>query len=442
MKIFSKIIFPVLALLFLWGACTKEETQALLSPSAALSATLSANSLVLAKDNAATDALTVSWATPSFGFAAAPTYNVFVDKKGNNFAKAVAISAGTDLKKVFKTSELNSILTGLGLQPGTAGDLDFKVECLIGAATKYVSPIINLNATPYSEKLDLSTIWGVVGDATANGWNGPDQPVYKTAVANELVAYVTLVDGNIKFRTNNDWALNLGGSAGKLAVNGDNIPVKKGTYKVTFNPVALTYAIVPLSWGIVGDATANGWNGPDQAMRYDATVDMWRAEVKLGVGAVKFRLNNDWGTNFGGSAGKLANGGDNIAVAAAGTYLITADFNKLVYTVTPFKPIGIVGDATPNGWNGPDTKFTKDLSTPGAWYLNGVVLTAAQIKFRENDDWANNWGATGTVEPAPVGTGGGLAAGGKNFGVTAGTWNFVLDFSDAANPKYKATKVK
>ena len=442
MKKFNKIwLLGIALVLVAWSGCVKDEIQTVLNPTASLTATLSSNSLVLTKANAATDALTVSWVKPDFGFAGAATYNIYIDKKGNNFAKPVVISAGTDLRKVFKTSELNSILTGFGLQPGTAGDLDFKVECLIGAATKFVSPVANLNATAYSEKLDLNSIWGVVGDATANGWNGPDQPVYKTAVANELVAYVTLVDGNIKFRTNNDWTLNLGGSAGKLAINGDNIPVKKGIYKVTFNPVALTYAIAPLTWGVVGDATANGWNGPDQAMRYDPTVDLWRAEIKLGAGAIKFRLNNDWGTNFGGSAGKLVNGGDNIA-ATAGTYLITADFNKLVYTVTPYKPIGIVGDATANGWNGPDMKFTKDLSTAGAWYLNGVVLTAAQIKFRENDDWTNNWGAAGSVEPAPVGTGGGLAAGGKNFGVAAGTWNFTLDFSDAANPKYKATTVK
>ena len=67
-------------------------------------------------------------------------------------------------------------------------------------------------------------------------------------------------------------------------------------------------------------------------------------------------------------------------------------------------------------------------------------MTGAQIKFRENDDWTNNWGATGTVEPAPIGATGALSPGGKNFGVTAGSWSFELDFADPANPKYKATK--
>ncbi len=441
MKNLNKIWFLGLALVIALGGCKKEETIVTLNPNALLTASLSTNTLTLSKDTVVANALTVSWVQPDFGFAAAPSYSIYIDKKGNNFGNPNVIGAGNTLKRVFTSTELNGIILGLGLPAGSAGDLDIKVECLIGAAKKYTSTINNLKATPYSLKLDLSTPWGVVGSATPGGWGTPgipDLPVYKTSVPNELVAYVTLAAGDIKLRTNNDWAVNLGGTNGVLSLNGANITVTAGTYKITFNPVALTYKIIPYTWGIVGDAAKNGWNGPDMPMWYDATVDLWRAEVKLTAGAIKIRLNNDWGTNFGGSAGNMVNGGDNINVTA-GTYLITADFAKSKYTITAYKPIGIVGDATPGGWGGPDTKFTYDLSTK-TWYLNNVTLTAAQIKFRENDDWANNWGATGSVEPAPVGATGALSSGGKNFGVTAGSWSFVLDFTDPANPKYTAKK--
>lgn len=57
--------------------------------------------------------------------------------------------------------------------------------------------------------------------------------MYKTAVANELVDYVTVIDGDLKFCKNNDWAENLGGSNGTLKAGGDNITVKKGTYLIT-----------------------------------------------------------------------------------------------------------------------------------------------------------------------------------------------------------------
>ena len=457
MKNINKLLFLGLAFVLAWGACKKEETQIVLNPNAKLEATLSATTLTLLKDNPDVDVLTVSWVKPDFGFPAAASYSVIVDKKGNNFAKPVTIGVGSDLKKAFKKVELNNLIIGLGLAAGTAADLDFKVESLIGTRTVLSTTIVNAKVTTFIDKLDLSTPWGIVGDATANGWNGPDQPVYKTDVANELVAFVTLNDGQIKFRKNNDWAENLGatgsvepflGTSGSLVANGKNLGVKKGTYKISFNPIALTFKIEPLTWGLVGDATTNGWNGPDMPMRYDPTVDLWRAEVKLVAGQIKFRLNNDWGTNYGatgsvepapiGTGGSLAAGGKNFGVTA-GTYLITADFKTLKYTIVPYKPIGIVGDATPSGWNGPDTKFTYDLSTK-KWVLNNIRLTGAQVKFRENDDWANNWGATGSVEPAPIGATGGLVLNGKNFGVAAGTWSFELDFTDAANPKYKATK--
>ena len=448
MKKINKIWFLGLAFILALASCDKEETQIVLNPGAKLEATLSATTLTLLKDNPDVDVLTVSWIKPDFGFPAAASYSVIIDKKGNNFAKPVTIGVGAALKKTFKKVELNTLVINLGIPAGTAADLDFKVDCSIGANTHLTTAIQNVKVTTYVDKLDLSSPWGVVGDATTNGWNGPDQPMYKSGTTNGLVGYVTVNDGQIKFRRNNDWGVNLGSAgsvepdvapSGSLKADGKNLGIKKGSYKISIDTVALTYKVEALTWGIVGDATTNGWNGPDMPMRYDPTVDLWRAEVKLVAGNIKFRLNNDWGTNYGGSNGTMALNGDNIAITP-GTYLITADFKTLKYTITAYKPIGIIGDATPNGWGSTnDPKFTYNLSTK-KWVLNNITLTAAQIKFRENDDWGNNWGSTGSVEPDPIGASGGLKAGGKNFGVTAGTWSFELDFTDSANPKYKATK--
>lgn len=438
MKSINKFIFLGLALVMAWG-CKKDDVLTSLNPNASVAISLSAPTVVLNKDNAGSDALTVSWAKPDYGFNAAPSYSVLIDKKGNNFAKPVNISVGAELKKTFKASELNGILLGLGLVAGTAGDIEFKVESLLGTSTVLTSNIAALKGTAYSDKLDLSSPWGVVGSAAPNGWDGPDVPFYVNIDNKaELVAYVTLKDGEIKFRKNNAWTDNLGGTNGTLSAGGANIAVTAGSYKITMNPTALTYKIDKFSWGIVGSGAPNGWNGPDVDMRYDATVDLFRAEAALVDGEIKFRQNNDWGVNLGGSAGTLKAGGDNIAVKK-GTYLITMDPKKLKYTITAYSPWGLVGDATPNGWNGPDTKFTYDLSTE-TWVLNNIVLKAGQVKFRQNDDWGNNLGSTGNTEPDPIGASGGLKAGGKNFGVTAGTWSFELDLKDANNPKYKATK--
>ncbi len=41
-----------------------------------------------------------------------------------------------------------------------------------------------------------------------------------------------LANGDIKFRQNNDWAVNYGGANGVLKTGGDNIAVKAGTYDI------------------------------------------------------------------------------------------------------------------------------------------------------------------------------------------------------------------
>ncbi len=440
MKNIVKFLFLSTAILSLWG-CKKDEIQTLLNPTASLTATISKTTAVLLKDNAATEAFSVSWVKPDFGFSAAPAYTVLIDKAGNNFAKAQTFNIGSGLTRAFKTDELNNIATGMGLVAGTAADLDIKVHCLIGANTLYASPILKLKVTPFADKLDLVTPWGLVGSATTNGWNGPDMLMWKNADnPAEIVAYATLNDGEIKFRTNNDWAVNLGGVSGVLSANGANIAVTKGSYKITANPTALTYKVEKFSWGIVGSAMANGWNGPDQVMEYDGTVNLFRADITVVDGAIKFRRENDWGINLGGTGGVLSAGGADIAVKK-GRYLVTIDPKALKYTVKDYKPWGIVGDGTSTGWGTlPDQKFTYDLSTE-TWKIKGVVLKATGgFKFRENDDWGNNLGAAGSVEPAPVAASGDLAANGKNFASAAGTWDFELDLKVAASPKYKATK--
>lgn len=433
-KIINRLLVLVGAITLL-SSCEKEEIRAILNPAATPAVTLSTPTLVLSKDNANNEVLTISWAKPDYGFDAGALYTILLDKKGGDFSKAVAFATGSELKKTFKASELNSILLGLGLVAGTAADLDLKVQAKLGEATVLTSPLATLKATPYLDRLDLSSPWGVVGSAAANGWNGPDMPFYKTATANVYVAYVTLATGEMKIRKNNDWAVNYGddGANGTLEANGANIAVKAGTYRITFNESTLAYKVEKFYWGLVGSATPNGWNGPDQKMVYDPFTDQWRAIVKLLDGELKIRQADDWGTNYGddGANNTLDLNGANIVVKK-GTYLVTFNANDLKYTIEKIDVWGIVGSATAGGWNGPDAKFFPDFSKEKVWKLSGIKLTDGEIKFRLNDDWAVNYGddgANGTLE-----------AGGANIVVKAGTYDIVLDFSNASSPTYKMTK--
>ena len=89
-------------------------------------------------------------------------------------------------------------------------------------------------------------------------------------------------------------------------------------------------------WGLVGNATPNGWDGPDLEM-YQIGAQEFAIYAELGSGEMKFRFNEDWGVNYGdnGADGTLESGGANIVVSA-GTYYIEMDLSAETYSVTPF----------------------------------------------------------------------------------------------------------
>ena len=74
--------------------------------------------------------------------------------------------------------------------------------------------------------------------------------------------------------------------------------------------------------GLVGSATPNGWDSPDQKMDYDAVTGTWKKTLTLVAGEFKFRLNDAWVWNLGGTTDNLTQGGNNIAVTA-GNYTIS-----------------------------------------------------------------------------------------------------------------------
>ncbi len=424
MKTIYQYLIIFSGIFFLLEGCQKKEFLQI-QPVKRFDVRLSASTIILNKDYPDTNVLQVSWSTPDVGFSPAPSYVVQIDRSGNDFANVQEFPAGHVLQLAIKNSELNSKLLELEAEDGVPVDLDVRVKAQFNDDTAVYSETLPLTVTPYESVLDLSTNWGVVGSATPNGWNGPDLPFYQTGTPDVYVAYVTLRDGEIKFRQDNQWTVNYGddGADGTLDPNGANIPVSAGTYKITIDLVNLTYTIEPYSWGIVGSATPNGWNGPDLQMTYNPYNDDWKAAVTLTTGEIKFRLNNDWTTNYGdtGADGTLDANGDNIPVNA-GHYIVTFDPVRGTYSIDSADLWGLVGSATPNGWNGPDLKFLPDFGLhPGKFYLNAVTLTNGEIKIRQNDDWSVNYGDDGND--------GTLDPNGANIPVSAGLYNIELDFS-------------
>jgi len=432
MKIFINKIFILLAISLVLGSCTNDEDLAVLNPNVAVTTTLSQSDVVLDKNNSVPDALIVSWQVNDYGYSAAPSYQVEF-----NYAGAFqVISTGQELSKSFETVELNKILVGLGVEPGQATSVEVTVKSILGSSTHIESEVSTFLATTYADALDLSSPWGIVGSAF-NDWGGagPDAPFYQIqGEPNKYVAYVTLLDGEWKIRKDNDWAVNYGddGGDGTLEAGGANMQATAGTYKIVFDEAALTYTIEAYTWGIVGDAF-NDWGAtPDAPLSYDPYTDTWRTQVKLLDGEFKIRKNNDWGTNYGdtGLDGTLEDGGDNIP-ATAGYYEIIVNFNDLTYTMEETELWGVVGSGY-NDWGAfDDFPFTKDFSTEGVYYINGITLLDGEIKFRVNNDWGKNMGDTGLD--------GVLEDGGDNIPSTAGLYDIVMDLSNPSVPTYSIT---
>ena len=436
-NIFKKYLIASILGLFLFS-CENDELKTVMKSNATPGLSLSSNTATLSKDTPDANAVTVNWTKPEYGYSAAVSYRLLVDKAGNNFKTAQSFSTGNTTTYGWTNKQLNGLLAGMGFKPQETANLEFMVESILSADLIQKSEVKKFTTAAYLDRLDLSSPWGLVGSAAPNGWDGPDVPFYKTLSSTGVfVCYAKLTDGDIKIRENNQWSVNYGdnGNDGTLEINGANITVKAGSYKVTFDSNKLLVKVEKFSWGIVGSAAPNGWNGPDLDFFYDPATDQFRALGNFTDGDIKIRKNNDWSINYGdtGNNGSLELNGDNIPVKK-GVYLITFNPNTLEIKIEKTSIPGIVGPATPNGWDGPDVQFVPNFfKDTGVWVANGVKLKAGDMKFRMNNDWSINYGDDGNDLS--------LEINGANINVpTAGTYDIELNLINTLKPTYTVKK--
>jgi hypothetical protein len=332
---------------------------------------------------------------------------------------------------------------GLDNDPNTdlpnTGKLYFRVKGFIGTeGLPSYSPIQELTVVlpeivEGGGAFEIAS-WGVVGSGYNNWGAFADGKFYTTAVPGVIVSYVNLVDGEIKFRENNQWGGDLGDANldGVLDADPDNnIAVTAGDYKITINTNDNSYTIEPFSWGIVGSGY-NDWGGagPDAKLYYDYTTDTFKANVKLLTGEIKFRMNNAWGGDLGDANldGVLDADADNNIATTEGHYVVTVDLKDNSYSIVEGDVWGAVGSGY-NDWGGagPDAALTE--IQPGVWFAESVTLVDGELKFRQNNNWGGDYGDAnedGILDQDAD----------NNIAVTAGNYVISIDFNDAAGPAY------
>jgi len=308
----------------------------------------------------------------------------------------------------------------------------------------------NSAGTAYGADIQFTTLadiytWNIPGDYVGASYPGttladwsPDkspQVIGTIAAGDKLEGYVYMANAsnNWKFATQPNWnGPNYGDDnhSGKLDPNAaNNIASPKGYYKINADATAMTYTAVATNWGVIGDASPLGW-GDETALTYSPSQRIWQGVMHLTAANIKFRANHDWGLNYGSDKadGNLGAGAANIPVALESDYAITLDLshpNAYTYTANRW---GVIGDATPGGWN-TDTNMTWDA-------VNGVLkvtlpLTVGSVKFRANDDWTVNLGGANL---------GALTQGGDNIAIAvAGNYTLTLDVLKAV-PSCTITK--
>ncbi len=173
---------------------------------------------------------------------------------------------------------------------------------------------------------DISPYMYVAGNH--QGWNPATAPA---VFASDFITYKGFVslDGGFKFTSERNWdGTNYGsGGEGILSATGGDLSKVAGFYLLEANMSDMKWKATAITtMGLIGSATEGGWD-TSTPMTFDAATVTYTVTATLTDGEFKFRANDGWDINLGGSLNGLTFGGDNIA-ASAGTYLITLDLSK------------------------------------------------------------------------------------------------------------------
>lgn len=190
-----------------------------------------------------------------------------------------------------------------------------------------------------------------------------------------------------------------------------------GTWIVTLDMNNLTYTVGKPVLYMAGDA--NGWATNDYLAGEDGV--HFTGFMYLNQNGFKFCTQPEWkGTNYGANFDTAGDAANITMTEDAGYYKVDVDLESKSYVLTPITTIGIIGDATADGWDADQNltyvPYNSETKALGYWEAKDVVLKAGTMKFRANHDWAINWG--GDVNA--------LTQGGDNLTVEAGTYDIKL----------------
>ncbi len=414
-----------------------------------------ATAKVLLPENEQAEYETFIWSNARYGISVSIKYELQISRSANfhpDSTRVLVAVEGTTQNATrwsrVTVKQMNDAMLSLGLPGFAASTVHLRIKSSINGITNeplYSGSIVRTATTYRTSDCGNFCSVGIIGSATPGGWTvDTDMRLNDPTGADRSTWTVTLyLTGGevVKFRAMDSWDTNWGSNdfpTGTGVQNGPNIPIAtSGYYKVVFNDETGAYSFTLVSGtftqiGVIGTGVG-GWGDSDerfltQSGPTGAAAHIWTGTINFAAGEVKFRANASWSANWGADtypSGYGTNGGPNIPIPTGGTYFVYFNSASGEYLIgptansTPYALVGVIGPATPNGWGGPDVDLTKNPTNPYK-FSRVLTLVDGELKFRADDDWGVNWGAS--TFPSGIGV-----QNGANIPIQGGTYFVTLN---------------
>ena len=256
----------------------------------------------------------------------AESYNVNLTAEGANYPD---YNVTADADGFVKVADLQKAATGMFTLEAIEREFTAVASATVSVPGQTGTAAVQIASDPFTITIKPTTpefepfIYFI---GATDGWATPDQKLASPSRNGLYTGYCYVADPNgwglaFKFqRVQGSWddEINAGTFTTKTGVTGDNnIEVaEEGVYYMEVNLAASTITATKVTaMGLIGDF--NGWGG-DVEMTWNATDFCYEAtEAPVTAAGWKFRMNNDWAINLGGTLDNLVGNGDNLS--AVGT---------------------------------------------------------------------------------------------------------------------------
>ncbi|MDD3721043.1 MAG: SusE domain-containing protein [Lutibacter sp.] len=308
-------------------------------------------------------ATTFTWTKVKGSYNGTILYLLEMDIKGNNFKNGVYVPLGgqgtTELSQEISNKDLNMAVNAINTQLVTSGsalkvdfstatEFDIRVVSMADVSKdKSFSEPITINVNAYEKIVVIEPQLFITGSVQSyygkSNWN-PEQGLEMRYIGDGTTkvfeAYLKATEGDaFKFISNQavwdnivgNYGVIDGAQDGNLINSGDsgNIEIpEEGQYYIKVDIDNLTYELIKMQWGVIGNATPDSWDG-ETPMTYDFNTNTWEITLNLTDGEVKFRsksLSNavfgageDWKFNVGTNLNAWDDGDGNFVVSAGST---------------------------------------------------------------------------------------------------------------------------